>query len=282
MSGDVTSMSNEEIFKSISADISSGNTEGVSQRILSLSESSDDPFELLKCMSLLKLLPNDGTESKIANRLVAMADTENGFEIATALYNLGCPYFSYQISKDLDGDDRVKRLRCHCLVDMEEYESAMECYPQISNPVINDRIMLSAIQSAVGEHKQSLDTSSALLKENPKDYDVRVAYVTSLMLGGHDREAVKYVREGLKDKSADSNAIAAYVMRIQGNVKAAGGYAARAVQKDNQHIGALETLGICLALSNEYDKARITAGAINEISPGNKAAMNILSYCEGH
>lgn len=275
-------MPNEELFKSISADISSGKTDGLTQRILTLSESSDDPFELLKCMSLLKLLPNDGTESKIANRLVGMADPDNGYEIATGLYNLGCPYFAYQIVRDMDGDDRLKRLRCHCLVDMEEYESAMECYPQITNPVINDRIMLSSIQSAVGEHKQSLETSSTLLEENPKDYDVRIAYVTSLMLGGHDKEAVKYVREGLKDKSADSNAIAAYVMRIQGNVKAAGGYAARAVQKDNQHIGAMETLGICLALSNEYDKARITAGAINEISPGNKAVMSILSYCEGH
>ena len=44
----------------------------------------------------------------------------------------------------------------------------------------------------------------------------------------------------------------------------------------------METLGICLADKGEYDKARIVAGAINEKSPGDKAALNVLSYCEGH
>ena len=39
---------------------------------------------------------------------------------------------------------------------------------------------------------------------------------------------------------------------------------------------------ICLAEKGEYDKARIVAGAINEVSPGNKAALNIISFCEGH
>ncbi len=44
----------------------------------------------------------------------------------------------------------------------------------------------------------------------------------------------------------------------------------------------METLGICLAMKGEYQKAKITAGAINEISPGNKAVINILAYCDGH
>jgi Flp pilus assembly protein TadD len=127
-----------------------------------------------------------------------------------------------------------------------------------------------------------MDEAAALLKENPADYDTRISYVQSLIMGGRSRDAIKYAREGLKDKSADSNAVAAYVMRILGNVKAAGGYASRAVKLDQQHIGGMETLGICLALKEEYDKARIVAGAINEISPGDKAAINILSYCEGH
>ena len=100
--------------------------------------------------------------------------------------------------------------------------------------------------------------------------------------GGREKEAAKYSRTGLKDKSADSNAIAAYVLRIAGNYKAAAGYATRAINIDNGHIGAMETLGICLAEKGEYDKARIVAGAINEKSPGDKAALNVLSYCEGH
>jgi Flp pilus assembly protein TadD len=142
--------------------------------------------------------------------------------------------------------------------------------------------MLTTILSSLGEHKKSNEEALALLNENPKDYDTRISYVKSLMMGGRNKDALKYAREGLKDKSADSNAVAAYVLRVQGNIKAAGGYASRAVQIDNQHIGGMETLGICLALKEEYEKARIVAGAINEISPGDKAAINILSYCEGH
>ena len=101
-------------------------------------------------------------------------------------------------------------------------------------------------------------------------------------MGGRTKDVSKYIRDGVKDKSADSYAVAAYVLRIQGNIKAAGGYASRAVTLNNEHIGAMETLGICLALKNEYDKAKIVAGAINELSPGDKAAISVLSYCEGH
>ena len=275
-------MSNDAILQTISSEITAGRTDGVSAKLLSVAESTSDPYEILKCMSILKLVPNDGTESKIAIRLVGLADETNGLDIAKALYNLDCPYFSIEIIDKLPESDETHRLKCHCLYDMEEYESALDEFKGIGNPCINDRIMLISVLSSLGEHKRSMEEAEGLLNENPKDYDTRIAYVQSLIMGGKNKEAMKYARNGLKDKSADSNAVAAYALRIQGNIKAAGGYASRAVQLDNEHIGGMETLGICLALKDEYDKARIVAGAINEISPGNKAAINILSYCEGH
>ncbi|MBQ7621466.1 MAG: hypothetical protein IJV02_03530 [Candidatus Methanomethylophilaceae archaeon] len=275
-------MSNDEILKTISADITAGRTEGVSAKLLSVAESTEDPYEILKCMSILKLVPNDGTESKIATRLVDIADGSNRLEIAKALYNLDCPYFSLKIIQDLDETDETHRLECHCLYDMEEYESALDEYKEIKDPCINDRILLTSIFSSLGEQKKAVEESESLLNEYPNDYDVRISYIQALVMGGKNKEAMKYARSGLKDKSADSNAVAAYALRIQGNIKAAGGYASRAVQLNNEHIGGMETLGICLALKEEYDKARIVAGAINEISPGDKAAINILSYCEGH
>lgn len=274
-------MSNDALFQSISADIAAGRVEGVSSKLLSAAESSDDPYEVLKCMSILKLVPNDGTQSKMANRLVDMADEKNGLDIAKALNNLDCPYFSIKILDRLPASDETVRLRCHCLCDLEEFESALEVYGRIENQCINDRIMLTVILSSLGEHKRSIDEAASLLAENPKDYDTRIAYVKALMMGGKNKEALLYARSGLKDKSADSNAVAAYVLRVQGNIKAAGGYASRAVQLNNQHIGGMESLGICLALKGEYDKARIVAGAINELSPGDKAAINVLYYCEG-
>jgi len=274
-------MSNDALFQSISADIAAGKVEGVSAKLLSAAESTDDPFEVIKCMSILKLVPNEGTETKLANKLVEMADEKNGLDIAKALYNLDCPYFSLKILEKVPESDEIVRLRCHCLCDMEEFESALDMYKKIKVQCINDRIMLTSVLSSLGEHKRSMEEASALLAENPKDYDTRIAYVKSLMMGGKNKEALLYARSGLKDKTADSNAVAAYVLRIQGNIKAAGGYASRAVQINNQHIGGMESLGICLALKGEYEKARIVAGAINEISPGDKAAINVLSYCEG-
>jgi len=274
-------MSNDALFQSISADIAAGKVEGVSAKLLSAAESTGDPFEVIKCMSILKLVPNEGTETKLANKLVEMADEKNGLDIAKALYNLDCPYFSLKILEKVPESDEIVRLRCHCLCDMEEFESALDMYKKIKVQCINDRIMLTSVLSSLGEHKRSMEEASALLAENPKDYDTRIAYVKSLMMGGKNKEALLYARSGLKDKTADSNAVAAYVLRIQGNIKAAGGYASRAVQINNQHIGGMESLGICLALKGEYEKARIVAGAINEISPGDKAAINVLSYCEG-
>jgi tetratricopeptide (TPR) repeat protein len=275
-------MTDEKAFETIAADVAAGHYSEVSAKVLSAAESLEDPVEILKYMSLLKTIPDDGTESKVAEIVVRKADASNGREVAAALRNLDCPEHALKVLEGLPSSDPVERLRCRCLFDLEEYESALDNYSKIQNPVINDRILLTSILSSVGEHKDAIETSEALLKENPKDYDVRIAYVSALMMGGKDKEALKYARQGLKDKSADSNAVAAYVLRIQGNYKAAGGYASRAVQIDNGHIGGMETLGICLAMKEEYQKAKIVAGAINEISPGDKAAINILTYCEGH
>ena len=169
-----------------------------------------------------------------------------------------------------------------CLIDLEEYEDAMAKADQIREITPFDRVMLTEIKSALGMHNEAIGIATELLEEFPQNYEVRRAYVSALMLGGKDKEAARYARAAVKDKTADSNAIAAYVLRIAGNYKAAAGYATRAINIDNGHIGAMETLGICLADKGEYDKARIIAGAINEKSPGDKAALNVLSYCEGH
>mgnify|MGYP002624316311 CR=1 FL=1 len=273
-------MSNEDLFAQISADLGSGRKDGVSSKILMIAESTDDPYEVLKCLSLLKLVEDEGTESKLCDILLGMADQSNGLEICTSLRNLDLPETALTILKKMEPSDRSLRLECQCLYDMEEYESAMDKYSKIQNPVINDRILFSSIQSAVGEYNAAVDTATALLEEYPTDYDVRIAYVNALLRCGKDKEAAKYARNAVKDKTADSNAIAAYVLRIAGNTKAAAGYATRAINLDNNHIGAMETLGICLAAKQEYDKARIVAGAINEISPGNKAALNILANIE--
>ena len=142
--------------------------------------------------------------------------------------------------------------------------------------------MRSEVLSALGNHKESVENAELLLAEMPDDFDVRRAYVSALMLAGRDKELTKFVRGCLKEKDADANALAAYAMRVLGNIKAAAGYATRAIKLDPRNVSAMETLGICLAHKGEYEKARIVAGAINEVSPGSKAALNVLSFCDGN
>ena len=269
----------EEIRKSISA-----GDPLISGKVLDLAKADSDPMTRVKCLSLLKVVSDEGTSKEILRMLMEdlPEDRKDLVQVAGALRGLEYPSSALSILKGMDQDDSIARMSTLCLLDLEEYEDALEMVGHIAEITPFDRVMLTEIHSALGQHSQAVEIAEKLLAEYPQNYQVRRAYVSALILGGREKEAAKYSRAGLKDKSADSNAIAAYVLRIAGNYKAAAGYATRAINIDNVHVGAMETLGICLAEKGEYDKARIVAGAINEKSPGDKAALNVLSYCEGH
>lgn len=277
-------MDAESAFADIRKNIAEGRTDMVAPAIMELAESDGDPITLIKCMSLLKVIDDRETSKRILGMLMERIpeDREMAFQIANALRSLGYPSSALSVAKDMDRDDRTVRIAVSCLIDLEEYEEALDWSGRIAEPTPFDRVMLTEIYSAIGEHSDAISIAEGLLKEYPDNYQVRKAYVSALIVAGKDKDAIRYARTSLKDKTADSNSIAAYVLRIAGNTKAAAGYATRAINIDNGHIGAMETLGICLALKGEYDKARIVAGAINEKSPGDKAALNILGYCEGH
>ena len=275
-------MSNDDSFNEIVADLSAGRTDEVSSKSIALAEETDDPFTIVKCISLLKVANDKETISKLIDILMTKVPEEYNprVEIAGALRGLEYPHKAYEILKGMEGEDPLTRIKSICLAEMEEYEMALSCVTGIKEQTVGDRVLMVDIYSSLGEHSAANKIAESLIGEFPKEYMVMRCYVTALILAGRDKEAVKFVRSCLKDKSADSNAIAAYVMRITGNIKAAAGYATRAIQIDNGHVGAMETLGICLAEKGEIDKARIVAGAINEKSPGDKAALNVLSYCD--
>ena len=275
-------MSNDDSFNEIVADLSAGRTDEVSSKSIALAEETDDPFTIVKCISLLKVANDKETISKLIDILMTKVPEEYNprVEIAGALRGLEYPHKAFEILKGMEGEDPLTRIKSICLAEMEEYEMALSCVTGIKEQTVGDRVLMVDIYSSLGEHSAANKIAESLIGEFPKEYVVMRCYVTALILAGRDKEAVKFVRSCLKDKSADSNAIAAYVMRITGNIKAAAGYATRAIQIDNGHVGAMETLGICLAEKGEIDKARIVAGAINEKSPGDKAALNVLSYCD--
>ena len=277
-------MDADAAFAEIRKEISEGRGAQIGPRVLSLAESDSDPMTRIKCLSLLKVIDVSGVSKEILRMLLEdlPEDRTTLVQVAGALRGLEYPSSALSILKDMEQDDSIVRMSALCLIDLDEYEEALAMTEKIQEVTPFDRVMLTEIKSALGMHSEAVDIASKLLEEYPQNYEVRRAYVSALMLGGRDKEAAKYARAAVKDKTADSNAIAAYVLRIAGNYKAAAGYATRAINIDNGHIGAMETLGICLADKGEYDKARIIAGAINEKSPGDKAALNVLSYCEGH
>ena len=277
-------MDSAQAFEEIRRDIAEGRTALVGEKALAIARQDRDPMGRVKCLSLLRVVEDGGASKEILRLLESdlPEDRQSRFQIAVALRGLQYPASALAVLKPMERDDPVRRQTCLCLVDMDEYEEALDVYGGIQSPTPFDRVTLAEIQSSLGMHPQAVETASGVLAELPGSYEVRRAYVSALIMAGREKDASKYARAGLKDKSADSNAIAAYVLRIAGNTKAAAGYATRAINIDNGHIGAMETLGICLAEKGEYDKARIVAGAINERSPGDRAAFNVLSYCEGH
>ncbi len=277
-------MDTDAEFDQIRTMISEGRSPEAVDRVRELAKEDHDPVTRIKCLSLLKVIEDDGASQEILRDLMAELpeDPQMLIQIAGSLRGLDFPSSAYSILKGLESTDSVIRLRCMCLEDLDEYEMALEAVSSIPSPTPFDRVMLCEVLSALGEHSRSISEAERLLAEMPDDFDVRRAYVSALMLGGKDKEANKYVRGVLKEKTAQSYALAAYAMRVKGGIKAAAGYATRALNIDPKNVSAMETLGICLAMKGEYGKARIVAGAINETSPGSRAALNVLTYCEGH
>ena len=275
-------MEAEARFDEVRVMISKGMGHEAVGKVLEIAKANADPIVRIKCLSLLKVIEDKEASESILRDLMSELPTDESMliQVAGSLRGLGYPSSAYAALKGLDQTDTVLRLRCMCLEDMEEYEMALEEVGKIKDPTPFDRILLSEVLSAIGDHKRAVETAEALLKEMPNDFDVRRAYASTLMLAGRDKEASKYVRGCLKEKTAEANALAAYVMRIHGSIKAAAGYASRALKINPKNVSAMETLGICLAMKGEYDKARIVAGAINEASPGSRAALNVLGYCE--
>lgn len=271
-------------FDEIRRLISDGRTDEAVSRVMALAESDVEPMDLVKCLSLLKVVDDREASEAVLRTLASNLpeDRKGRVEIAGALRGLDYPASAYSVLKGMERDDQILRLSCLCLQDMEEHELALEAVTSIASPTPFDRKLLSEVRSALGDHQEAVGIAEGLLREHPDDFDARRAYVTALIMAGREKEASKYARSCLKDKTSESNALAAYVMRVMGNTKAALGFATRAINQDHRNVSAMETLGICLAEKGEYDKARIVAGAINEVSPGDRAAINVLGYCEGH
>jgi tetratricopeptide (TPR) repeat protein len=271
----------EAEFSAVRKDIAEGRLSEVPLKIKAIAESSREPFTIIKCMSIMKSVGDDSVTLDLMKLLLSsQKDDGTRLQSAMAVRSLGYPSNALGILKGVEKDDSVLRESARCFMDLDEHEEALDRLRAIQSPIPKDGCMIVDALSSLGEHSDAVAEASRLLSAYPSDYDVAVCYTSALISAGRQKEAVKYVRDRLKEKSADAFALAGHVMWIIGNVKSAGAYSSRAVQIDRTHIGGMEVLGLCLAEKGEIDKARIVAGAINEVRPGDKAALNIIAYCE--
>ena len=275
-------MDTEGTFVSIYEDMKNGDHENVRPKVDAIISSTDDIFVLLKCASLLKTVDDDDGCQDILDRVITKASNikEGRSTIAIPLRNLGRPADAYDLIKDEEETDRMLSEKARTLFMADEGETALSKIRKITSMSTPDRVLLSEILCSLGEFKEAYEVSDALVKDE-KTYDTLANLCSTLILMGRNKDAVKTAKQYLKDdkKTADAPALAAYVMRINGKTTAAAAYAHRALSIDHTHKGALETMAYCLIEKARFKEAKVMAGAINEKSPGDPAAIRILDAC---
>ena len=272
----------EGTFDSIYTDMKNDEYGNVRQKVDAIASSTDEIFVLLKCASLLKTVDDDDGCQDILDRVITTASNIRGgrLTIAIPLRNLGRPADAYDLIKDEEDTDRMLSEKARTLLMADEGESALSKMRKMSSMTPSDRILLAEILCSLGEFKEAYEISDALAKDDGS-YDTLANLCSTLILMGRNKDAVKTAKQRLKDDktSADAPALVAYVMRVNGKTTAAAAYAHRALSTDHTHKGALETMAFCLIERSRFKEAKVMAGAINEKSPGDPAAIRILDAC---
>ena len=271
----------ESAFESIYVNMKNGEYGQVRPKVDAIASSADDMFVLLKCASLLKVVDDDDGCQDILDRVITAASgiKEGRLSIAIPLRTLGRPADAYDLIKEEEDTDRMLGEKARTLLMMDEYEYALSEMRKIVTTTAADRILLSEILCSLGEFKEAYEVSESLVNDEPS-YERLVNLCATMMLMGKNKDAVKTAKKHLKDgRSADSLALLAYVMRINGKTTAAAAYAHNSLSIDHTHKGALETMAFCLIERSRFSEAKVMAGAINDKSPGDPAAVRILDAC---
>ncbi|MCL1984161.1 MAG: hypothetical protein FWG58_02025 [Methanomassiliicoccaceae archaeon] len=275
-------MDTEKEFDIVRKHIENGEYDMVRHRIGALADRTGDLSTLIKCASLLKAVDDEEGCRDIMGTIAGkdIADGNERLTAAMSLRGLGGPEDAYRMIKNDGPSDPVSREKARCLLMMGRGKEALPEIRAIAEPTEDDMILLCGALCSAGEYDEACDTAARLAAGNAT-YDVLVNLCSVLILSGKNKEAVSTARKYLKEekKDADSLALAAYVMRINGKTTAAAAYAHKALSIDHMHKGALETMALCLIEKKKFPEAKMCAGAINERSPGDPAAIRILDMC---
>ena len=275
-------MEKEKVLKEIQSNIRAGKTDLASIQIQEMANNfSDDPFTLLTCASLLKVIGDEKGAKKIVDSIVGKIRNENRLEVSKGLRGMGYPAEAEKILYDAVGGDDVLREIMLVSFDLRKYAECAASYGKLSTPTIDDTAVMIDSVSASGDHNRAVKLAKELLAEAPDDLNVQKCYCSAMISAGMSKEAGKFVKDNLKKNknSSDANALASYFLWIEGKSKSAGAYASKAIKADPENTMAMEILAYCLIEKKKLQEAKIVAGAINEKRPGDPAVVRILDAC---
>ncbi len=274
-------METKEALDGIRQNIKDGHYDIAEPQIMQLaSEHQDDPNILLTCASALRTIGDDRDFPGILDVLMTHvpADEEGRYSVASGLIGLGCLKEAGQLLAELTPSDRVRRARAAVYHGLGRHEDALAELGAMEKMEEVDTVLKVQVLGSLGKHDRAVALAEALLKES-SDYKAGRCYISALVLADRRKDAMHYARENMKGKTADGYALMAYYQWVNNNSTAAAAFSSKALQINGQHLGALETIGYSFADKGSDWEAKVAAGAINELEPGNPAVFRILAMC---
>ncbi len=274
-------MDNNEAFQAIRQNIRDEKNDVASIQIMDLaSKNQDDPMILLTCCSMLRTIGNDRDFPGVLSVLMSHipADEKSRYDVATGLIGLGCLREAGSVLEDLGDSDRVLRARAAVMHGNGRDEEALAALGKMEKLDEIDRVLKVQVLGSMGRHGEAISEAEDILKGSGS-YRAGRCYISALILADRDKDAARYAKDRMKSKDADGYALMAYYQWLNGNSTASGAFSSKALKLDGRHIGALETIGYSFCDKGTYWEAKVAAGAINEIEPGNPAVFRILAMC---
>jgi predicted Zn-dependent protease len=263
-------MEKEKVLKEIQSNIGAGKTDLASIQIQEMTNAfSDDPFTLLTCASLLKVIGDEKGSRKTVDGIVNRIRDENRLEVAKGLRGMGYPSEAEKLLADAADSEDAFRERMMTSFDLGKYDVCIASYEKLSDPTIDDTAVMIDSVSKGGDREKAVRLAEELLTEAPDDLTVQKCYCAAMISAGMSKEAGKYVKDNLKKNkdSSDADALASYLLWVEGKSKSAGAYASKAIRADPENTMAMEILAYCLIEKKKLQEAKIVAGAINEKRP---------------
>ncbi|MCQ2084954.1 MAG: hypothetical protein MJZ21_02255 [archaeon] len=275
-------MTNEEALEAIRKNIKDGKNDIAGPQIMDLaSKNQQDPMLMLTCASMLLTIgDNTNFPALVGDIMTHLPERENErYEVASGLISLGRLKDAGVILADMEPSDRVHRARAAVFHGTDRFEDALAALGAMQNLEEPDLVLRVQVYGSMGKHEKAINLAKEILKDS-ETYRARRCYISALVLAGKDKDAHKYAKEQMKEKTADGYALMAYYSWVTGNSTLAGAMSTKALKIENKHLGALETIGLSFADKGAFWEAKIAAGSINEIEPGSPAVFRILALCK--